>query len=1009
MKHLSRSGALSAIFICATLACAPQTVHAAAPLQAGCTIQSGNTAIKRVLHLTFDNVHLRRDNPNVPSDLEQMPNLLNFLLQNGIVSGNHHTPLISHTAHDIVTALTGVYGARSGIPIANSYGFFKQDGSVGFSSSFLYWTAPSGGTLAAGDGKPQMVNELGKIAPAPWVPYTTAGCDFAGFSTANIEFERIPQDVDTVFGLGSPESNEAHSNATLASADFLGIAIHCAQNSPSCNNSFARPDLLPDEPGGYVGYNALYGNQKVQPAISPGGPVLDIDGRPITDASGNPGFPGFSPSASQSLGYVATMLEAGVPVVYFYISDAHDSTNGSGAYGPGETGYVEALKAYDVAWGKFFARLQADGITTANTLFIITADENDHFVGGAPSPANCDGINVPCTYAKLGEVTTYIDRLLLTQRGNSTPFSVHSDDAPNFYLNGNPAATDPLTRTMEADVDALTVTSPITGNLDKLSVFLADQAEMNLLHMVTSAADRTPTFTMFGNPDYFDQVATAAQGHGTTCDNAPACAAESRAFAWNHGDVQQDITRTWFGMVGPGVKPLGRFDSVFSDHTDLRPTILALLGLKDDYVVDGRVLVEVLDPLKIPSTAITPQFLELADVYKSINAPVGPLGLASLKYANASITSSDPLAYSTYLTTIGGITATRNNLTSQMITLLNNAAFNHQDIDPNLASSLITQGNQLLAQVQALAGPAKLASHDFNDDNASDVLWREAGGSVAMWIMSSAQVLSSGWIGGVPTTWSIFGQRDFNGDGKSDILWHDTSGNVAIWEMNGTAILNQASSFVANVATTWSIVGTGDFNADGMGDILWQDTSGNVAIWEMNGTTILNQATSFVTNVAAGWAIVGTGDFNGDGKSDILWRDTSGNVAIWEMNGTTILNVSTSFVANVATNWSVVGTGDFNADGKSDILWQDTSGNVAIWAMNGTKVLNQATSFVANVPTNWLVAETGDYNGDGKSDILWRDSSGNTAIWLMMTALVSSTSNLGSIPIAWTVQSVNAE
>jgi hypothetical protein len=350
MKHLSRAGAvLSAIVTCATLACAPQTAKAAAPLQAGCMIQAGNTQIKRVLHLTFDNVHLRRDNPNVPSDLEQMPNLLNFLLQNGVVSGNHHTPLISHTAHDITTALTGVYGSRSGIPVANSYGFFKPDGSVGFSSSFLYWTAPSGGSAAAGDGKPNFINELGKNAPAPWVPYTRAGCDFAGFSTANIELERVPQDVDVVFGANSPESVEAHSNATLASADFLGIAIHCAQNSPLCNNPNARPDLLPDEPNGYTGFTALYGNQKVQPVISPAGPVLDIDGHPITDGSGNPGFPGFSPTATQSLGYVATMLEAGVPVVYFYMADLHDSTNGSGAYGPGEAGYVAALKAYDAA------------------------------------------------------------------------------------------------------------------------------------------------------------------------------------------------------------------------------------------------------------------------------------------------------------------------------------------------------------------------------------------------------------------------------------------------------------------------------------------------------------------------------------------------------------------------------------------------------------------------------------------------------------------------------------
>src|SRR5215468_2206285 len=134
--------------------------------EAACSVQSNGNKIKHVVHITFENVNLRRDNPNVPSDLEQMPNLLNFLLQNGVVSGNHHTPLISHTAHDITTALTGVYGSRSGIPVANSYGFFKPNGTVGFSSSFLYWTAPSGGSPTAGDGKPKFINELGKIAPA---------------------------------------------------------------------------------------------------------------------------------------------------------------------------------------------------------------------------------------------------------------------------------------------------------------------------------------------------------------------------------------------------------------------------------------------------------------------------------------------------------------------------------------------------------------------------------------------------------------------------------------------------------------------------------------------------------------------------------------------------------------------------------------------------------------------------------------------------------------------------
>jgi hypothetical protein len=46
---------------------------------AACQLNAPGGQTKRVINIVFDNVHLRRDNPNVPSDLEQMPNLLNFL------------------------------------------------------------------------------------------------------------------------------------------------------------------------------------------------------------------------------------------------------------------------------------------------------------------------------------------------------------------------------------------------------------------------------------------------------------------------------------------------------------------------------------------------------------------------------------------------------------------------------------------------------------------------------------------------------------------------------------------------------------------------------------------------------------------------------------------------------------------------------------------------------------------------------------------------------------------
>src|SRR5262249_60987228 len=77
------------------------------PAQAACGLQSAGGKIKHVVHIQFDNVHFLRDNPNVPSDLEQMPHLLNFIKDNGTISANHHTPLISHTATDILTILTG--------------------------------------------------------------------------------------------------------------------------------------------------------------------------------------------------------------------------------------------------------------------------------------------------------------------------------------------------------------------------------------------------------------------------------------------------------------------------------------------------------------------------------------------------------------------------------------------------------------------------------------------------------------------------------------------------------------------------------------------------------------------------------------------------------------------------------------------------------------------------------------------------------------------------------------
>src|SRR5262249_5298821 len=135
--------------------------------------------------------------------------------------------------------------------------------------------------------------------------------------------------------------------------------------------------------------------------------------------------------------------------------------------------------------------------------------------GGSPTPTGCDGVNTACNYVDaannrtVGELTANIDSLLLTQTGNKTPFLVHSDDAPTIYISGNPSPTDAITRNLQRDIAKLTFTNPLFGKggeVDPLAQFMADRAQMKLLHMVTSSAARTPSFTVFGNPDYFFQT-----------------------------------------------------------------------------------------------------------------------------------------------------------------------------------------------------------------------------------------------------------------------------------------------------------------------------------------------------------------------------------------------------------------------------------------------------------------------------------------------------------------------
>ena len=355
-------------------------------------------------------------------------------------------------------------------------------------------------------------------------------------------------------------------------------------------------DLLPDEPGGYHGYQALFGAKYLAPVFGAGTPNLSRNGYQVTNAAGNlvdlegneidgaflnnyPGFPGFgSINAAQSLAYVADMLESGVPVVYAYMADLHGNEDIPGltqcagapeALGSGSACYIAQAQYYNQAFGTFFQRLAADGITKANTLFVVSSDEGDHEAGAnvgralQPTPATCDGATVSgttvtvdtlCTYpaGTFGELAADVTGLLDQETTNSTAYTIEADTAPEFYVTGDPPASSAPVRSLEQDVASLTVDNPYSGNTHELLTnYLADPTEEAVLDMVNPDPARTPTFALFAKPDYYVETGSP------TCTNITGplstdCVDQDTSFAWDHGDYAAEIDTNYVGFAGPG-------------------------------------------------------------------------------------------------------------------------------------------------------------------------------------------------------------------------------------------------------------------------------------------------------------------------------------------------------------------------------------------------------------------------------------------------------------------------
>ncbi len=340
-------------------------------------------------------------------------------------------------------------------------------------------------------------------------------------------------------------------------------------------------------------------------------------------------------------------------------------------------------------------------------------------------PSNCDGAkvsgdtvtpDVACTYPtqpngalSFGELSGNLTGLLATQKNDTTPFTAVSDSAPGFYVTGEPGPNDAAVRALERDAGGLTAANPYTGTTQPITNYLADHTEEAILHMVNADPARTPTFTMFARPDYF--LSTGAANCTTPC------VSQNAGFAYNHGDVAAEINTNFLGLVGPGVANLGLDGSAASagpssagpdsgqvtipgsgttgtwaDETDIRPTIMYLTGLKDDYEHDGRVISQV---LTAPNAALSrPGVTALGDCYKQLNSSVGEFGTATLQAATTAIESSSP-GDRQYLATdrvLAGLDVARDRLAGVIKNDLEAAAFQNAPVRGAASLTLACHG-----------------------------------------------------------------------------------------------------------------------------------------------------------------------------------------------------------------------------------------------------------------------------------------------------------------------------
>ena len=293
------------------------------------------------------------------------------------------------------------------------------------------------------------------------------------------------------------------------------------------------------------------------------------------------------------------------------------------------------------------------------------------------------------------------------------------------------------------------------------------------------------------------------------------------------------------------------------------------------------------------------------------------------------------------------------------------------------------------------------ASHDFNHDLYSDIVWRSSSGDIALWAIRDDAVIAAPSLGRVPANLHFVSSGDLNGDLTTDIVWHNQStGLVSAWFFSNLQASN--TDIYAPSPAEWTPVDylAGYYNADGYQDIIFQQRRAPARL-ESPGSDdhrqrlrrtpaagVGNSAPSRTATTMATAAATSCGKI----PPVATWRSGSWTTRPCSPPPVSPAPARHGGLAGPATITPTAGpTSSAYADGRT-----------GIWYTNGTAITGSVD--LGNPGAQWRIASTGYYNNDDYTDILWRNTQdGSVAIWNLQGGQVIANVPVGVIGAEWQI------